>query len=151
MATFITKEAKQKSLKIVDAKSNLVLVLEAGDIKKGTLKSPGTCAFACAAKRQMPGVQNAYFFRSTAWIETTKKMIRYILPGSMQKEIVAFDRGGSMDPGTYTLVKPQKSHTLGRVRQRNAKRTGRHETGAGTIKRKVVFHSTGNIRTLQVK
>jgi len=146
MSTYITKRAKELGLRKVDGKAPLVLDVAACDIRRGSMKDPGNCGFARAAKRQYK-CKAAYFFRTAAWLEYPDKMVRYVLPPSMQKEIVAFDRNKTMETGAYQLTPPEGSRKLGAVAKRSAKRPGRHHPGAGKIKRKVV-HRTTNIRGL---
>ena len=83
MATYITKLAEEKGLKKVDARSDLVIELTQTDIKRALVKNSKCCAFARAAKRQYE-CRAAYFFRSTAWLEYDDKIVRYLLPTSMQ-------------------------------------------------------------------
>ncbi len=144
MSSFISKHAKENHLRLVDAKRPLAISVEPDDIRKSKRKDSTSCAFACAAKRSL-GAKNAYFFRSTAWLEYDKKIVRYMLPASAQKEIVAFDRSRSFEPGEFRLTAPCKSQTMAAVKSRSEKRPGRHQPGAGKIKRRFV-HRTANIR-----
>lgn len=150
MATYITKRAKELGIKQVDAERPMIIEVHPGDVSKSVQKDPKRCAFsrACrrADKRIKEAIKEAFFFRTTAWLEYKDKMVRYILPPSMQKEIVSFDRHRTMDIGVYQLSKPQKSHTLSSVHSRSKKRPGRHPPGNGTIKRKVHRHFTTSIR-----
>ena len=146
MSTYITKRAKELGLKKSDARRNLSVEVTAADIKGAKTKDSKNCAFARACKRTLKA-DAAYFFRSTAWIEKNGKLERYMLPQSAQKEIVAFDRSRSFEPGVYQLVKPCKSQAMGAVQARSAKRPGRHQPANGKIKRRIVHH-TKNIRTL---
>ncbi len=144
MATSITKHAKENNLKMVDAKKPLMITVGACDVRKAKQKDGQNCAFACAAKRTL-GAKAAYFFRSMAWLEFDKKIVRYMLPQSMQKEIVAFDRSKSFEPGEFQLKAPSKSETMVAVKARSKKRPGRHQPASGKIKRKFV-HRTQNVR-----
>lgn len=146
MSTYITKKAKEQGLKKVDAKVPLKLEVQPNDIKKATMKDSTSCAFAQACKRSHK-VKGAYFFRTAAWLEYPGKLVRYVLPPSMQKEIVAFDRNKTMEPGLYQLSPPTDSRTMAAVKKRSEKRPGRHQPGKTKIKRKVV-HKTTNVRGL---
>ncbi len=53
----------------------------------------------------------AYFFRRTAFLEYDRKMVRYVLPPSTQKEIVAFDRAQVFASGAYQLSPPSPALT----------------------------------------
>lgn len=145
MSTMIVKRAVGLGLKMVDAKKPLTLEVTEKDIKGSRSKDPRHCAFAEACKRGSKGVIAAYFFRSTAWLEYGDKMVRYMLPSSVQKEIVAFDRGGLTAPGSYQLSPPKGSHLLKNVRARSKKRK-EHPPGNGRIKRKIKH--VASIRTM---
>jgi hypothetical protein len=136
MSTMITKRAQGLGLKMVDAKKPLTIELTIDDIKGSKTRDPRHCAFAEACKRSSSGVLAAYFFRQTAWLEYDDKMVRYILPGSVQKEIVSFDRGGLMASGVYRLTPPKGSNSLAAARKRSKTRK-KHPQGNGRIKRKV--------------
>ena len=147
MSTYLTKMAKELELKKTDARSSLSLEVMAKDVKASVQKNSKCCAFARAAKR-MPGVKAAYFFRSTAWLQYEDKLVRYMLPPSVQKEIVSFDRSKVMAPGVYQLAKPSKSTRMSEVNKRSAKRPDRHQPANTKITRKV-RHRTTMIRTLE--
>ena len=91
MSTYITKLAAARGLTKVDAKAPLRVKLRESDIQKATPKNSKQCAFALATRR-LPGVHNAYFFRTTAWLEYANQLVRYALPPAVQREIVSFDR-----------------------------------------------------------
>lgn len=151
MSTFITKRAKERGLKKVDAKLPLQLEVKPMDISKAQQKDPSCCAFARACKRSHK-VKSAYFFRTTAWLEYDDKIVRYILPPSMRQEIVAFDRARGMVPGRYQMSPPLKSNSMIEVRQRSAARRGRHEPGDTKIQRKIRFvHRSEDIRGLTLE
>jgi hypothetical protein len=145
MSTLITKRAKGLGLKMVDAKKAWVIEVVQKDIKKAKAQDPRHCAFALACQRTDKKVRAAYFFRTSAWLEYSDRMVRYMLPSSIQKEIVSFDRGGLTAPGTYQLSPPKGSNSLGAARARSRKRRS-HPKGNGRIKRKVI-HRTESIRT----
>ncbi len=145
MSTYITKRAKELGLKKVDAKEPLALQVKKLDVLRATRKNSKCCAFARACKRSLE-VKAAYFFRSTAWLEFDDKLVRYMLPPSVQKEIVSFDRAGVTAPGVYQLNAPAKSQSSKAMRSRNAKRAGKAHSGTvGNVKRKIV-HRTELIR-----
>jgi hypothetical protein len=146
MSTFITKRARELGLRQVDAKKPLVLEVTAIDVKLASKKNPSCCAFARACKRSSKKVRAAYFFRSTAWVEYDDLLVKYLLPPSVQKEIVSFDRSKSLESGTYRLSAPWPSATLAAVHERSGKRPGRHMPGNGKIQRKVK-HMTTNVRS----
>lgn len=142
MSSYITKIAKEHGLTVKDATAPLALNVEPRHVRRGKVNEPGRCAFAECAKESLHA-DAAYFFRSIAYVQKGKKLTRYVLPMSMQKEVVAFDRGKAMEPGDYRLSPPEKSATLGAAMKRSKKRPGRHQPGNTTIKRKVVHRMTG--------
>lgn len=146
----IAKQARDKGLKIMDAKAPLVLEVTRHDITNAKPKDPSCCAFACAVKREL-GANAAYFFRTVAWIEYEDRIVRYQMPDSMQKEVVAFDRAKAMEPGVYQLSRPGPSRTT-KGRSANRKRASRRKgsTGSGrsrASKRSPAKHKMTNIRT----
>lgn len=146
MATMITKHAQGLGLKMVDAKKAITIEVSEKDIKGGHVKDPRHCAFAEACKRSSSGVLAAYFFRSTAWLEYDDRMVRYVLPPSVQKEIMSYDRGGLTAAGTYTLNAPVGSKTLKAIRKMNKANKDRNTESPRPKKRKV-RHVAG-IRTM---
>lgn len=156
MSTYITKYARENNLKKVDAKSNLLITLNQTDISKSKVKNSKNCAFACAVKRQVPGVKSAFFFRSTAWLEYETKLVKYKLPSSVQKEIVAFDRTGRSETGVYHLATVCRSDIAAYKAKYQAKyeanRAARlHQKGKGKkseTQLRPLRHVTTNIRTL---
>ena len=146
MSTFISKLSKELKIPKVDAKKPLAISVKPCDVKASTQKDPGNCAFARAAKRSL-GADAAYFFRSCAWLQYPNRLVRYTLPVSAQKEIVAFDRAKAFEPGDYHLTAPAKSQTMEAAMKRSKKRPGRHQPGDGKIKRRFL-HKTENVRKL---
>lgn len=146
MSTYITKRAAELGLKKQDARTPMRLMVTARDVTKGRAKDPHACAFARACRRT-DDVTAAYIFRSTAWVEYPDKLVRYLLPPSMQKEVVAFDRGKAMEPGEYQLVPPSKSLRMSEIKRRHKNPQRYTRRGASGIKRKIVHRTTG-VRTL---
>lgn len=154
MSTYVTKRAAELGVPMVEAKRPLMLEVTEGDSNKGAAKNSKECAFAIACKRQVPGVRKAHFFRGVAWLEYPDKLVRFILPPSMQKEIVAFDRGAFVAPGTYRLVRPSPTLTLAAMEKRNkengkkATRSKGKDAPAKKKGKKKFSHRTANVRSL---
>lgn len=147
MSTFLMKRADELGLEMADAEGPITLSLTAKDIKQSKTKDSRFCAFARAAKRQYKCKQ-AYFFRQTAWLEYENKLVRYHLPSTVQREIVAFDRDGGMMPGQYKLTPHVPSSKLGKERKvPKTKRVRKKHDGSKALKKKVA-HQTEAIRTL---
>ena len=152
MSVYIRKVAATMNLKRQDAKRPLDIHVTALDCKRAKKKDAHNCAFAIACKRQDKRVRAAYFFKSVAWLQYAGHVVRYLLPPSMQKEIVAFDRGGAamFAPGDYHLSPPCKTQRLGADKKGSAGR--RRERGRGRVrgaKKLVRRHSTAMMRGLQ--
>lgn len=150
MSTFITKHARELGLKKLDARTPMILEVLRSDITKARQRDPQRCVFANACRRTDPTAKAVYFFKSTAWVEHEKSIVRYLLPPSVEKEIVSFDRSGITAPGFYQLSPPSKSERLTEVKKRDRKRKGRHLPGAGKIQRKFRHHTT-MVRTAVIK
>jgi hypothetical protein len=99
---YIYKRADDLGIPVVDATAHQVVTVTSNDIVKAKAANSKHCALARSALR-VPGVVAAYFFRSAAFLEFPDRMVRYILPMSVQKEIVSFDRAGIMASGIYRL------------------------------------------------
>lgn len=119
---YMNKYAEENNLKIRDAKRHLTLLVTPEDVKSGRRKEAQACGFAKACSRQEPKATAVHFFKSTAYVETEKNLTRYMLPPSMQKEIVAFDRARKMEPGLYEMKAPPPAQTL--EAQREQRRAG---------------------------
>lgn len=148
MSTYINKYAEQNGLTLVDSKKDLVVTVTQKDISKGVRKNPKCCAFSRAVRRENQKVGRAFVFMSSAYLEIGKQLVRVIVPQSVQKELVSYDRGGDMAPGEFTFKAPAGSQTLEAGRARSAKRPGRHQPGNTKIKR-AVRHATTGVRTVQ--
>jgi hypothetical protein len=126
-------------LPIVDAKNNLAVEVLDKDIKTSKTKSPGHCAFAIACLRAMKAKEVRVHLGRT-YVRHNGKWVRYVTPVRLQKEIVAFDRGGSFEPGTYNLYAPQPTKLLGKKNGSvSPKRNGPPKKTTG-------YHFTGNVR-----
>jgi hypothetical protein len=149
MSSYISMRAKERGIPMIDANKPIIVDVTPADCAKSTAKNSKECAFAHAVVRvyKKQGVIATYFFRTTAWLEYDDKLVRYSLPPSAQKEIVAFDRGGGFAPGKYQLSKVCKSNTHAEIQKRSKKRRGRHQPGNGKIKRRYV-HRTEGVRNI---
>lgn len=146
------EHAKVSGKPIIDATGPAILCVNSKDVSGSTAKDPTNCALARAVKRNYKTVLNAYFFRSVCWLEYEDKMVRYALPVSVQKEIVAFDRSQRMEPGNYRLRPPQPSARRENIKKRSRKfasEKGRGNQGSTNIKRGFK-HRTTDIRGLEL-
>lgn len=100
---YVYQRAEDLGLPILDGKERVLVTVTATDIVKAKKADSKDCALSRATMR-LPGVNAAYFFRSTAFIEYPDRIVRFSLPSSVQKEIVSFDRAQIMAPGVYQLT-----------------------------------------------
>jgi hypothetical protein len=131
---------KIDGLPVRDAKTRLPFQVTNQDIKLAGLKKPESCAIALACKR-LKNYGDVRIHMHYAYILKGDHWLRYRIPQSVIREIVAFDRGGSFEPGEYALLPPAPSCKLGRINvgQRRSVRTG--------PKKSRFYHATTNVRT----
>ena len=107
---------------VVDARKHAVIHITDRDTIKGATKDPGACAAALAARRDIADCISARVHIGRVYIEQKEKWVRYQTPESLRTEIIAFDKGGSFQPGDYTLRPPAPSAREGR----SGSETNRH-------------------------
>jgi hypothetical protein len=95
---------------VIDALTPLDITVTKQDITASKPNDPQNCAYARSIRRDHPGIEDCFVNRSSAFIVYPKAIVRYVLTTSMQKEIVAFDRGGKFAPGEYHLCPPCPAH-----------------------------------------
>lgn len=106
--------------KVVDAKRPAKIIVTKRDTEVGDNKNPSGCAAALAAKRDIPECLSSRVHIGRVYIEHKDKWVRYMTPRSLRTEIVAFDRGGSFEPGEYVLKPPSPTETIeGRAEARD--------------------------------
>lgn len=96
--------------RVVDATRKLSIKILKADTVKGANKDPGACAAARAAKRS-PNCLSARVHLGRVYIEQKDKWLRFKTGDALRSEIIAFDRGGSFQPGTYEIRPPAPSDT----------------------------------------
>lgn len=119
-----------EGLPVVDAVTPLTFGVTQRDVDMGGVKAPEACAFALACKRKRHS-SDVRVYLSVTYIKSRNCWIRYLTPHSMRTEIVAFDRGGTFSPGTYTLMPPGTARAVGarpKVRNPRGPRTRYHKT-----------------------
>lgn len=108
--------------KLKDAKKDLEFTLTAKDIKCGIKCDRHHCAISEAVARLdhvvMVETQNTVCIVMFDDLST----IRYLLPRKLQSAVKCFDNGGDFSAvapaGTYRLIAPPPSQTLGAIRNR---------------------------------
>lgn len=129
---------KLEGLPVYDAERPAHITITAGDVKRGGVKKPSSCAAALACLRDLK-VTEARVHLGRTYLRKGDKWLRYATPASLRTEIVAFDRGGSFTPDDYTLTPMSPSNLLGHSKPTGPKRT--------KTKRKVrAFHTVVGVR-----
>lgn len=118
---YVYKRAEDLGIDVVAGKSRILVTVTANDVVNAKKANSKHCALARASLR-LPGVNAAYFFRQTAFLEYKDRMERFELPPSVQKEIVSFDRAQIFSEGTYQLTPPPPSRESSKARKKEYKR-----------------------------
>lgn len=122
---------------VQDAKRAVKIEVTRADTNNKMVKNHKECALAIACKRK--GADAAIICVKTAYLITGSKAIRYLLPGTVSREITSFDRNAGFEPGEYHLCSVPPSSTMG------IKRKPKKHTGTG---KPIYFHRTENIRKI---
>lgn len=97
-------------LPVLNAKTPLTLHITDADIAKANNKDPADCVVARTIRRECRALE-ARVHLARVYVRTNKDhWVRYKTPKAMRDEIIAFDRGGSFEIGTFDLspVEPSK-------------------------------------------
>ncbi len=122
---YVYKRAEDLGIPVLEGKERVFLAVTKDDVVNAKKKNSEHCALARAALR-IPGVNAAFVFRKTAFLEYDDKMLRFHLPHSTQKEIVSFDRAQIFAEGVYQLTPPAPSATRkGKNASDRARRSGK--------------------------
>ena len=141
--------------KVVDATRKLKINISPRDATEGATKDPASCAAARAAKRDIPHCISARVHIGRVYVELKDKWVRYFTPESLRTEIIAFDRGGSFQPGEYELNPPSKAETeesrkkyRKETRDQSTRNRSRHpaQSPRKTLIAKVKRHNVTGIR-----
>lgn len=142
MGTAVTRLVRTKKIgKYEDALHDIWIEVTDIDVARAMCIAPDQCAMAKASCRAIPNALKTFFYEYAAYIATydprtkKKKTLRYIPSPEARKAIAMFDATKEFAPGRYRLEAPRGSNTSTNITERNKKRTGRHKTGAGIIKR----------------
>jgi len=132
-------------LPIIDAKKAISLTINARDVDLADPKRPNNCAVAIACRRQTHAKEVRVHLGRVYVRANDLNWQRYITPRPMRAEIIAFDRGGEFEPGTFTLSAPQPSKRATGKRQGTApKRIAKRVAGG---KKRATYHVVKNVRT----
>lgn len=124
---------------IKDATGPITVEVTPNDVKESKVKSHRACALAVACQRKLK-LDGIVVSRAMAYLVKGTRAVRYKLPESAIREVIAFDRGGSFDIGNYTLQEPPEYLRLG------AKKAHPHSYRGKLDGSRRMRHITGNIR-----
>lgn len=99
---------------IIDAKHSLPLTITKADIKNADTKDPANCAAALACRRQHHVAEVRIHLGRTYVRQNKGNWLRYETPENLRSEIIAFDRGGTFEPGEYVFRTMRPSHLKAR-------------------------------------
>lgn len=124
-------------LPVKDAAKSLILTVTKEDVKNGKRKSENDCAAAVACKRQFKATE-ARIHLGRTYLRFNGHFKRYHTPPGMRTEMIAFDKGGSFEPGNYLLRKMAPHRATDHLRKR--------KTGPRKTKKRGVYHILKNVR-----
>lgn len=137
-ALSIVQNAFPNVTKVVDAKKDSKIEVTKSDMNSASVRNHKSCAMAVACKRKL-SLDGVIISVSTAYLVKNNVATRYKVPPSVAREITAFDRNATFEPGEYSLRAPSESIKLNGVRgpypEKGGARTGnlakrfRHKTG----------------------
>lgn len=87
---------------VQEAKKAIILKVTQDDVSRANTKNPASCAAARCLLRK-PGVVDARVHIGRTYVKLGKKWLRFRTAPALRAEIVAFDRGGTFEPGEYVL------------------------------------------------
>lgn len=131
-------------LPVYDAKEPVIFTVTKRDIQRGGLQEPDSCAIAIACKRHEHSsdarihIYHSYILHKDHWL-------RYRTPICVAREIIAFDRGGTFEPGEYQLLPPLPSQRL----ENKVVKPGR-KSSVRKAKKLGFMHITKNVRSRPV-
>lgn len=98
--------------RVTDAHKSAVIEVTKADARPAGRNKHQDCAVAVACKRKFH-LDGVVISRAIAYLIKKKTATRYLVPQGVQRELIAFDRGGKFYPGEYELQKPSGKQKLG--------------------------------------
>jgi hypothetical protein len=136
-------------LPIVDAKRPITLHITKADIARAadSIQEPARCAAARACYREL-GAKEVRIHMYRAYVRTNDhNWVRYYVDGRLRHEIIAFDRGGSFEPGEYKLSKMPPSMQVTGKHQGGNDYSGRaRKRKERDARKRKSYHVTANVR-----
>jgi hypothetical protein len=142
---------KIQGTQVKDATKPIILTITKDDVRSGAKKNSNSCAAANALCRQ-EGCEAAKVHMARAYIKKGKTWYRFAVPAPLRNEVLAFDRGGTFEPGEYILTPVQPSIRLGKPHSSTpdlrtyAERKGKPSKN----KRKRAYHVVSGVRARMV-
>lgn len=142
VALKIVQKYHPKVKRVVDAKKPIVITVTPEDGTTDGVRDHTKCAFAQACERQEHADAAIVSVRS-AYVVKGDKAVRYRVPETVSREVVAFDRsnGDGFAPGKYQLKVYSKRDRIGNYRP-SGKHNGKKPTHTPKLR-----HFTGGIRS----
>ena len=132
--------------KVTDATEKTTIEVTAKDAASKAVKDYGACVMAVACKRKLH-LDGVIIARSVAYLIKGDEAIRYLVPASVAREIVSFDRGAGFEVGTYELAKINPCAKLGARETRTPDPRDSHQP-QGKAKAPKLRHLTTNVRSV---
>lgn len=140
MALRIVQRYHPKVTSVTDAKRPTAIEITAEDCAAGKMRGPSECAMARAFSRHYDG---AIISLSTAYLIKGTKATRYLVPDTVSREIVSFDRAHDFRPGIYHLAAIEPARRIG-IKRSQPRRTDPKKYKKAKKKR----HYTAGIRSI---
>lgn len=114
----MTKLMEIDGIPVIDAKKPLDIKITKRDISLADNKEPADCAVARACRGSLHALE-ARVHLGRVYLRMNKgSWTRYVTTKPLRTEIIAFDRGGTFEAGTYVLKPPSPSKSIGAKRKR---------------------------------
>jgi hypothetical protein len=136
---------------VKDATKPIALTITQEDVRAGAKKNSNSCAAANALCRQ-EGCEAAKVHMSRAYIKKGRTWYRFGVSPALRAEVLAFDRGGTFEPGDYVLHPLQPTVRLGADKRRTEGLRGAdtRKNHASKNKRKRPYHVVSGVRARMV-
>lgn len=128
---------------VFDAKRPITLNITPNDIAKADRKEPADCAVARACRRDLHAKEVRVHLGRVYVRMNEGNWQRFMTPKSLRSEIIAFDRGGTFEPGTFVLPAPQPSKRASGKRQGSAPKKPSRRNGKNRVRHVVTDVRTG--------
>lgn len=102
---------------MVDSAVDLEITVRKSDLVTSAKHDKSHCVFAQAACRTVPGVAQAWMWKTSAWLHVVpdsgeEKFVHFVTSEAMKRAIKRFDATGEFVTGVYKLLAPCKGRTI---------------------------------------